>query len=79
MFKSELFKKVGFYDEEFDCQDGFDIWLKFIKKYKVKSIKKSLWFYRQHGSNLTKNENKILKTRNKIIIKNKKKENLKIL
>ena len=31
MFKSELFKKVGFYDEEFDCQDGFDIWLKFIK------------------------------------------------
>ena len=47
MFKIELFKKVGFYDEEFDCQDGFDIWLKFIKKYKVKSIKKSLWFYRQ--------------------------------
>ncbi len=77
MFKSELFKKVGFYDEEFDCQDGFDIWLKFIKKYKVKSIKKSLWFYRQHGSNLTKNENKILKTRNKIIIKNKKKRKLK--
>jgi len=77
MFKSELFKKVGYYDEEFDCQDGFDIWLKFIKKYKVKSIKKSLWFYRQHGSNLTKNENKILKARNKIIIKNKKKRKLK--
>ncbi len=72
MFKTELFKKVGFYDEEFDCQDGFDIWLKFIKKYKVKGIQKPLWYYRMHERNLTKNENKILKTRNKIIIKNKK-------
>ncbi len=77
MFRTELFKKVGFYDEEFDCQDGFDIWLKFIKKYKVISIKKPLWFYRIHDRNLTKNENKILKTRNKIIIKSKKKNEIK--
>ena len=35
MFKKDLIEKVGFYDEEFNCQDGFDIWLKFIKKYKV--------------------------------------------
>lgn len=72
MFKKDLIEKVGFYDEEFNCQDGFDIWLKFIKKYKVKNINKSLFFYRKHGNNLTKNENKILKTRNKILIKSHK-------
>ena len=70
IFRKELMEKVGFYDEEFNCQDGFDIWLKFIKKYKIKNIKKPLFFYRQHNKSLTKNESNILKTRNKILIKN---------
>ena len=56
------------YDEEFNCQDGFDIWLKFIQKYKIKNIKNH-YFYRQHNKSL-KNESNILKTRNKILIKN---------
>ena len=74
MFKKDLIEKVGFYDEEFNCQDGFDIWLKFIKKYKVQNVNSPLFFYRKHENNLTKNENKILKTRNKILIKSNKKK-----
>ena len=57
---------VGGYNENLNCQDGYDIWFKFISKYKIKHIKKSLFFYRQHSSSLSKNKKKILLARSKI-------------
>ncbi len=57
---------VGGYNENLSCQDGYDIWFKFISKYEVKHIKKSLFFYRQHSNSLSRNKKKILSTRSKI-------------
>ncbi|MEZ5049209.1 MAG: hypothetical protein R2766_06115 [Saprospiraceae bacterium] len=37
-----------------------------IQKYKVKNLNIPLFYYRQHGSNLTSNEQKILSTRAQI-------------
>ena len=49
------------------CQDGYDIWFKFINKFKVKHISKSLFYYRQHEKSLSKDQSKILLNRSKIL------------
>ena len=66
--KSSIFS-VNLYDERFNRQDGYDLWYKLIKNYKLKHIALPLFFYRRHGSNLTKNQNKLYKTRTKILRK----------
>ena len=55
--------QVGMYDENFSCQDGYDIWIRLTYKYKVGNINKPLFYYRKHGNNLTNNNSKILNTR----------------
>ena len=66
MFKTSTLRKIGGYDEDFNCQDGYDIWLKMINKFQISNINKPLFFYRQHSASLTTNEFKILNTRAKI-------------
>lgn len=75
IINTEYLKSVGGYDESYTCQDGYELWIKFISKYKVRNIQESLFYYRQHGKNLTTNEDKILNTRRNInleFIKNNK-------
>ncbi len=74
MIRRENLIDIGGYDEEFNCQDGFYLWLKFIKKYVVRNVNLPLFYYRQHEKNLTKNNKKILSNRSKIISKLQNKE-----
>jgi len=69
MIRKSFLQTLGGYDEQFKCQDGYDLWVRFTAKYKVTNVNKTLFFYRKHGSNLTTNEDKILATR--IAIKEK--------
>jgi glycosyltransferase involved in cell wall biosynthesis len=57
---------VGGYSESFRCQDGYDLWLRFIEKHDVQNVSLPLFYYRRHGQNLTKNTELILKTRAEI-------------
>ncbi len=57
---------VGGYNESYNCQDGYELWVKFISHYKVTNYSEPLFYYRQHGKNLTKSEDRILETRAKI-------------
>lgn len=66
MIRLEFLKKSGGYNESFTCQDGYDLWIKFISHYKVTNINQPLFYYRQHGSSLSSNEERILSTRKKI-------------
>lgn len=66
MIRLEFLKRVGGYNENFNCQDGYDLWLKFITHYKVTNINRPLFFYRRHGHNLTANEHRVLSTRRQI-------------
>ena len=61
--KSSIFS-VNLYDERFNRQDGYDLWYKLIK---ILSSHIFLFhfFYRRHSKNLTKNKNKLFKTRTK--------------
>ena len=67
MIRKECLNKIGGYNERFDRQDGFYLWVKFIQRYGVMNINLPLFFYRQHNQSLTKNEEKIIKTRADII------------
>lgn len=66
MIRLEYLRKLGGYNESFTCQDGYDLWIKFITHYPVSNIRIPLFSYRQHGNNLTSNELRILSTRQKI-------------
>lgn len=66
MIRLSFLKKLGGYNESFTCQDGYDLWLKFVLHYSVKNINEPLFYYRRHGANLTTNEERILETRRAI-------------
>ncbi|PCJ61683.1 MAG: hypothetical protein COA65_01660 [Rhodospirillaceae bacterium] len=69
MIRKSCLDVIGGYDEAFTCQDGVDIWLRFIEHFEVRNINLPLFYYRQHGNNLTRNEGRLLKTRSKIFAK----------
>ncbi len=82
MIRRDFLLELSGYDEQYSCQDGYELWIKFIDKYKVKNINTPLFYYRQHGHNLTKNEERILSTRSHIkkdFLKKKKQEPLKTI
>lgn len=66
MIRLAFLKKLGGYNENFTCQDGYDLWIKFVFHYKVTNVNRPLFSYRRHGENLTSNEDKILQTRRAI-------------
>ncbi|MFV0423087.1 glycosyltransferase family 2 protein [Oleidesulfovibrio sp.] len=57
---------VGGYSEEFRCQDGYDLWLRFIEKHEVRNVNEPLFYYRQHGGSLSGNRKMIVETRARI-------------
>ncbi len=63
MIRLDFLKQVGGYNEAYTCQDGYELWVKFTQNFKVANHSSPLFYYRQHGSNLTADEQKILKTR----------------
>jgi CMP-N-acetylneuraminic acid synthetase len=66
LIRRKFLLELGGYNEDYTCQDGYELWIKFIAHYKVQNINKPLFNYRQHGNNLTSNEERILSTRMRI-------------
>ncbi|MDH3625417.1 MAG: glycosyltransferase [Myxococcales bacterium] len=69
MFRRSAMLKVKGYDESFICQDGYDMWLKLTHEHNVANINRPLFHYRKHGHSLSRNEERILKTRAAIMSK----------
>lgn len=70
LIRTKAFKDVGGYSKTIEKQDGYDIWLKFHGRYDVTNSQKELFYYRQHASNLTKNNRSLLISRSKIFNEN---------
>lgn len=82
LIRKKYLLEVGGYSSEFDCQDGWDVWLKLIENYKVGNVNLPLFYYRKHGNNLTSDTEKLLRTRSEIYRKHAEKmnrANLKVL
>jgi CMP-N-acetylneuraminic acid synthetase len=63
MIRRECLVEVGGYTEEFSCQDGYDLWLKMIARFKPYNVNVPLFYYRRHGKNLTGQSDRILTAR----------------
>lgn len=59
MIRKRILKCVGGYDEKYDAQDGYEIWLKVINQHKVGNVSTPLFYYRQHDQSMTTNEGRI--------------------
>ena len=66
MIRKRILEEVGGYDESFNKQDGYDLWLKIIDRYKVSNINLPLFYYRKHGTSLSSDDGELLKTRAEI-------------
>ncbi|EIM77273.1 family 2 glycosyl transferase [Nitritalea halalkaliphila LW7] len=66
LVRLDYLRRLGGYDEAFSCQDGFELWIKFITFHKVTNINRPLFSYRQHSGSLSSDSDKILKTRRQI-------------
>ncbi|MEI2816242.1 MAG: glycosyltransferase family 2 protein [Microthrixaceae bacterium] len=66
MVRLRALKVTGGYDEAFDSQDGHELWLKLSHRYRVASVSTPLFFYRQHGSSMSRDEDRLLASRRAI-------------
>jgi glycosyltransferase involved in cell wall biosynthesis len=66
LFKLDVIKEVGGYNEEFNAQDGYYIWNKILSKYKCENINLPLFYYRRHEVNLTNQPSRVLTARRAI-------------
>lgn len=63
MIRRQCFLEVGGYDESVECQDGYDLWIKFIDRYRVYNVNLPLFYYRRHPLSLSANQERILRAR----------------
>ncbi len=69
LFETRSLKSNGGYIENVDAQDGWDLWFKLFKKVGAVNIDQPVFYYRQHQLSLSKDENRLLKAREKIFEK----------
>ena len=67
MIRRECLEALNGYDESYHCQDGWDLWVRFIRRYGVANLNLPLFYYRKHGNSLSDNEQRILATRSQIL------------
>lgn len=66
MVRRRVLKSVGGYSSEHKAQDGHQIWLKILNRYRIANVATPLFFYRQHGSSLTADKTRLLEARREI-------------
>lgn len=66
MIRKECLLTLGGYDERFRCQDGYELWIRFLERYKPYNVNVPLFYYRQHAKSLTRDYAKVLSARRKI-------------
>ena len=63
MFRRSCYEAVGGYDLSLRLEDNYDLWLKFLNRFKTYNVNLPLFYYRRHGANMTLNSEKILEAR----------------
>ena len=66
MIRKKVLLEMGGYFEEFDRQDGYGMWLKFIERHRPYNVNLPLFYYRRHAKSLSKSRGLALEARRKI-------------
>lgn len=66
MIRKGVLLNLGGYYDEFNRQDGYGLWLKFVQQYHPYNVNIPLFYYRQHAGSLSRDESLLLETRRRI-------------
>lgn len=66
MIRKRVLKSVGGYDQEFNRQDGYEIWLKIMRRFGLGHVETPLFYYRQHNDSLSRDQSALLTSRRAI-------------
>jgi CMP-N-acetylneuraminic acid synthetase len=68
LIRKRVLKGVGGYSESHRAQDGYDLWLKILNRYRgqVANVATPLFYYRQHGRSLSRDAERIMAARRSI-------------
>ncbi len=63
LIRSRALKLIGGYSENFNAQDGHELWFKLTSRMKSAHVSLPLFYYRQHSNSLSRDDRKLLKAR----------------
>lgn len=66
MIRKRVLKAVGGYDPQFAAQDGHELWLRLLHRFKVAHIATPLFSYRQHDASMSNDITTLLTARREI-------------
>ena len=66
MFRTRALKAVGGYSEDVNAQDGWELWYKLYSRIGAASLDVPTFYYRQHGSSLSRDSARLLSARSRI-------------
>ena len=66
MIRKSCLVELGGYNEDISRQDGYDLWLRLIQKYRVYNVNLPLFYYRRHAASMSSHMDSILRTRQQI-------------
>lgn len=69
MIRREMIDQVGFFDESLEACENWDLWIRIAKVAPIDFIDRPLTLYRVHSGNMSKNLDKMYRSRLKLIDK----------
>ena len=66
MIRKRVLKAVGGYDTGFDSQDGHELWMKALHRFRPGNVQTPLFFYRKHSGSMSSDFDGLLEARRKI-------------
>lgn len=66
MIRKRVLKAVGGYDTRFAAQDGHELWLRMLHRFKVANVQTPLFYYRQHQNSMSTDIEALLTARREI-------------
>jgi len=66
MIRKRVLKAVGGYDTDFDSQDGHELWLKALHRFKPGNVQTPLFYYRKHAESMSTDFDGLLEVRRRI-------------
>ena len=66
MVRKRILKNIGGYNESYDAQDGYELWLKVLHRFQVANVSTPLFYYRQHEDSVSRDQQRLLDARRQI-------------
>lgn len=66
MIRKRVLKAVGGYDTGFDSQDGHELWMKALHRFRPGNVQTPLFYYRKHADSMSTDFDGLLEARRKI-------------